>query len=52
MGYTQQQAAEALGLHLRTAQRYDAGGDVPKQTAMACAYLKLLRDLKALLPDC
>jgi DNA-binding XRE family transcriptional regulator len=49
MGMTQQDAARALGLHLRTAQRYDAGEATPHPITLACAYLELVRTLKGLL---
>jgi hypothetical protein len=50
MGMTQQDAAGALGLHLRTAQRYDAGEKTPHHLTLACAYLEMVRALKGLLP--
>jgi transcriptional regulator with XRE-family HTH domain len=53
MNLTAQQAAEALGLHMRTVQRYDTADDerIPKHVKLACAYLRLMRDLQALLKD-
>ncbi len=42
MGYSQQRASEALGLALRTVQRYEAD-DLPlsRHMALACGYLAL-----------
>lgn len=48
---TQQGAAEALGLHLRTAQRYDKGTAIPRAITLACAYLELKHRLSLLLTD-
>ena len=50
MGLTQQQAAEVLGLHLRTVQRYEHGGEiVPSVVLLACQGLLLRRRLGELL---
>lgn len=49
LNMTQQAAAEALGLHLRTVQRYDKGDDpAPRAVLLACAYLELRRRLTLL----
>jgi transcriptional regulator with XRE-family HTH domain len=50
LGLTQQQAAEVLGLHLRTLQRYERpGADLPRSLVLACDGLALRATLKNLL---
>lgn len=49
-GLAQQAAAVALGLNLRTVQRYEAGTqDIPTPVALACRWLDTQRRLNLIL---
>ena len=50
MGFSPQAASDALGVHMRTIQRYEAGSlPIPLAVHLACRYLTLRNTLLPLL---